>query len=270
MKLTNSPSAVKRTLSKSGFGSRPSTPPLSVPSTKPPPIPVPQLNLDPNAAPTDLTADDLDFFIASSPPKQSSNTEASKVSDKDIDFDWFSPSTTPETPRGQDLLASLMSKASNTSPPVTTQEPEQQSEEAGDPIQQLLSKIPDLSFMLSNTLVLPAGTNSASSAAPSGDLDFADWASASSATSPTSSTPIAAPTPLPTSSARDSIDPPAHIKARIGWCGTMSREEVMKRMESAPIGTFLVRWSNNARSYVMSYKKGKGNVVHVAGKGYVV
>jgi len=50
----------------------------------------------------------------------------------------------------------------------------------------------------------------------------------------------------------------------IAWCGSISRVEAEEILERREDGTFLTRWSNNTRSYVLSMVR-HGIVQHISG-----
>jgi hypothetical protein len=52
------------------------------------------------------------------------------------------------------------------------------------------------------------------------------------------------------------------LQAAIGWTGDISREESEQLLRGTPLGTFLMRWSFNVRSYVLSYR-GEGGYFHI-------
>lgn len=58
--------------------------------------------------------------------------------------------------------------------------------------------------------------------------------------------------------------PPSEHQQKIGWYGSISREVANQLLSKAPAKTFLIRWSDNVKSYVVSYKT-KGDVHHIAG-----
>jgi len=64
------------------------------------------------------------------------------------------------------------------------------------------------------------------------------------------------------------IDPPQEEWDKVGWAGAINREVAESRLGSAPVGTFLVRWSHHTMSYVMSYQGGRSpgekGVEHIA------
>jgi hypothetical protein len=49
----------------------------------------------------------------------------------------------------------------------------------------------------------------------------------------------------------------------IGWCGDINRDEAKSKLIGCPVGTFLLRWSYNRDSYVLSYSTGS-DVQHIA------
>lgn len=53
--------------------------------------------------------------------------------------------------------------------------------------------------------------------------------------------------------------------ADIGWMGNISRGESERCLESQAQGIFLLRWSTNTRSYVLSYKSRHQVVNHISG-----
>jgi len=55
----------------------------------------------------------------------------------------------------------------------------------------------------------------------------------------------------------------ANLK-KIAWRGNITRVEAEDLLELKPEGTFLIRWSNNTMSYVLSVMKG-GLVQHISG-----
>lgn len=56
---------------------------------------------------------------------------------------------------------------------------------------------------------------------------------------------------------------PADI-ASIGYSGTISRNQAEEKLKGCEIGTFLVRWSHNTSSYVLSYITGPNQYQHIA------
>jgi len=58
--------------------------------------------------------------------------------------------------------------------------------------------------------------------------------------------------------------PRGHDLATIGWLGTASRQEAEAKLKASNIdGTFAVRYSHNAGSYVLSYRKST-KILHIA------
>ena len=49
----------------------------------------------------------------------------------------------------------------------------------------------------------------------------------------------------------------------VGWVGFISREEAEQKLKDKHPGTYLIRWSNNANSYVLSYRL-KNSIQNVA------
>jgi len=85
------------------------------------------------------------------------------------------------------------------------------------------------------------------------------------------------PTPKPTSnsnpspnsnpvtqSGEDAYNPPQEWQKLIGWCGNISRPQAEQKLKGCTKGTFLLRWSDHARSYVLSYVKPGPTFTHVA------
>jgi len=60
------------------------------------------------------------------------------------------------------------------------------------------------------------------------------------------------------------VIPPSEYQKQLGWCGALERTEAEDKLRGCPVGTFLIRWSNNARSYVLSYTQAGATCVHVA------
>jgi len=58
--------------------------------------------------------------------------------------------------------------------------------------------------------------------------------------------------------------PPSDIWTRIGWCGVIERDAALHILEGTSEGTFLIRWSARAESYVMSVKGKDQHVEHIA------
>lgn len=56
--------------------------------------------------------------------------------------------------------------------------------------------------------------------------------------------------------------PPGDLVA-IGWCGEISREDAIKKLQSYPRGAFLVRWSSKQKCFVVSYNSPVGTVKHI-------
>lgn len=71
-----------------------------------------------------------------------------------------------------------------------------------------------------------------------------------------------APKPIPAVQA-DGITPPNEWFMQLGWCGNIERVEAESRLKNSARGTYLLRWSDRAKSYVLSYSK-PPNFVHVA------
>jgi len=69
--------------------------------------------------------------------------------------------------------------------------------------------------------------------------------------------------PLPTIP-EQSYTPPAEWQHLIGWCGNISRQQAEQKLKGCLKGTFLLRWSDHAKSYVLSYSKPGPIFVHVA------
>jgi len=57
--------------------------------------------------------------------------------------------------------------------------------------------------------------------------------------------------------------PPVEHHSLIGWAGVIERDTAVQKLEHSPKGTFLIRWSSRAQSYVMTLKGSKG-VEHIA------
>lgn len=57
---------------------------------------------------------------------------------------------------------------------------------------------------------------------------------------------------------------PAERLADVGWCGTIGRVEAEEKLSGSRHGTFLVRWSHNTQSYVLSYSTTGGKFQHIA------
>lgn len=57
-------------------------------------------------------------------------------------------------------------------------------------------------------------------------------------------------------------EPPTQLQSVLGWSGLLSRKEAQLQLRDCPQGTFLIRWSTNANSYVLSFKKGR-EVLHI-------
>jgi len=62
--------------------------------------------------------------------------------------------------------------------------------------------------------------------------------------------------------------PKIHIPAGnlnlIGWAGDISRGDAEGKLKGQPAGTFLIRWSHNTASYVLSYTTQNQAVQHIA------
>jgi len=56
---------------------------------------------------------------------------------------------------------------------------------------------------------------------------------------------------------------PSENLAAIGWMETISREETEFRLCDEPSGTFLFRWSDRTKSYVLSYKMSGSKIHHI-------
>jgi len=50
----------------------------------------------------------------------------------------------------------------------------------------------------------------------------------------------------------------------IGWVGELDRKECEIKLKGAPIGTFMLRWSKNTDSYVLTYQTPNGTAQHIA------
>jgi len=82
-------------------------------------------------------------------------------------------------------------------------------------------------------------------------------------TTPNSPTRVASNPPVKVSS--DGITPPIEWQKLIGWCGTISRQQAEDILKPKPIGNFLLRYSENAKSYVLSYTRPGPSYIHSAG-----
>jgi len=61
---------------------------------------------------------------------------------------------------------------------------------------------------------------------------------------------------------------PKEIQTQLGWHGEISREESEGLLRSSAVGTFLVRYSKNSNSFVLSYKADdpvKRIITHISG-----
>jgi len=59
------------------------------------------------------------------------------------------------------------------------------------------------------------------------------------------------------------IKDPSELNS-IGWSSTISRTQSEDKLKGCENGTFLVRWSHNTSSYVLSYISGPGQYQHIA------
>jgi len=60
------------------------------------------------------------------------------------------------------------------------------------------------------------------------------------------------------------IVPPTEHQADLAWFGSISRNEAEGKLLGNPAKTFLVRWSDRAKSYVLSYAESPAKVLHIA------
>jgi len=61
---------------------------------------------------------------------------------------------------------------------------------------------------------------------------------------------------------------PKEIQDKIGWYGEISREDSENQLRSTAVGTFLIRYSKNQNSFVLSYKDdpaAKRGITHISG-----
>jgi len=79
------------------------------------------------------------------------------------------------------------------------------------------------------------------------------------------------PVPPPTKTAtpvvvydNNNFTPPPEWQKLVGWCGNISRVEAEQKLKGCPKGSFLLRWSDHAKSYVLSYVKPVNVFIHVA------
>jgi serine/threonine protein kinase len=63
---------------------------------------------------------------------------------------------------------------------------------------------------------------------------------------------------------QNGIPVPVGNLAEVGWGGDIGRGEAEQKLASSPPGTFVIRWSGNTNSYVLSYSKGRGAFQHIA------
>src|SRR5689334_17233441 len=58
---------------------------------------------------------------------------------------------------------------------------------------------------------------------------------------------------------------PAGVNLKsIGWCFRADRKKALELLMNQPVGSFVVRWSSNAGSYVVSYNKMTTDAEHIA------
>jgi hypothetical protein len=62
----------------------------------------------------------------------------------------------------------------------------------------------------------------------------------------------------------DPIVPPAEWRAQLGWQGRISREDAEAKLHVGGAGTYLLRYSDNAKSYVLSFVTKSLGYVHMS------
>eukprot|EP01119_Soliformovum_irregulare_P000242 TRINITY_DN10178_c0_g1_i2.p1 TRINITY_DN10178_c0_g1~~TRINITY_DN10178_c0_g1_i2.p1 ORF type:complete len:210 (+),score=45.89 TRINITY_DN10178_c0_g1_i2:235-864(+) len=91
----------------------------------------------------------------------------------------------------------------------------------------------------------------------------------------TASQPVSIPQSHPAPSLHNTTSPPpapgSHVPVplhsdldKIGWRGGISRQVAEDVLVCNPVGTYLVRWSSNTNSYVLSVHKA-GGIQHISG-----
>jgi hypothetical protein len=59
--------------------------------------------------------------------------------------------------------------------------------------------------------------------------------------------------------------PPSDQFFKLAWVGELGRKEIEEQLSKEEDGTFVIRWSNKAESYVLSYKSSDTHqVLHIA------